>query len=371
MKKVFSVLLAVLMISALCVPALAAKEEQAPIFNTSFTRVNNEPTVEYDEWDIPYNVWVPATTPFAVGDTATIVLSYSVPATVEGFDAKALSSIEYIVNIAGLTNIELVEAIGCPGKMECDYEAGFCMPIPGEYSNVTLTDSGCVVMAQLGSSVQVVLRGTVAEETINCTADITIGQYRFPAQYMIGTSVVELEKLDDGCYNAHRSDFNLVQKRDLAFRNTESGLCEFYPALNGHYYLAVIGDQTIEKFVPVDDNWQEAGEPVEVGSEMFGTLASIMEEYKELFGFDYNNAAINDEFFFDATAAQKFNVASTIQNGDTPVDPTTDAPVEPSTDAPVDPSNPSVPSTGAFSFVFLGIAAIAGAGIVVSRRKED
>lgn len=366
MKKVFSVLLAVLMISALCVPALAAKEEPAPIFNTSFTRVNNEPTVEYDEWDIPYNVWTPATTPFAVGDTATVVLSYTVPATVEGFDAMALSSIEYMVNIAGLTNIELVEAIGCPGKMECDYEAGYCMPVPGEYSNLTLTDTGCVVMAQLGSSVQIVLRGTVAEETINCTADITIGQYRFPAQYMIGTSVVELTKLDEGCYNAHRSDFNLVQKRDLAFRNNESGLCELYPALNGHYYLAVIGDQTIESFIPVDDAWQVAGEPVEAGSEMFGTLASIMEEYKELFGFEYNNAAINDEFFFDATAAQKFNVATTIQNGDAPVDPT-DAPVDP-TDAPADPS---VPGTGAFSFVFLGIAAIAGAGIVVSRRKED
>lgn len=366
MKKVFSILLAVLMMTALCVPALA-DEEQAPMFNTSFTRVNNEPNVEYDEWDIPYNVWVPATTPFAVGDTATVVLSYSVPATVEGFEAQALANIEYIVELEGLTDIELVEAIGCPGKMECDYEIGICMPIPGEYSNVTLTDTGCIVMAELDSSVQIVLRGTVAEETINCTADITIGQYRFPAQYMIGTSVVTLEKLAEGFYNAHRSDFILVQKRDLAFRNTENGLCELYPALNGHYYLTVTGDQTIKEFIPVDDNWQEAGEPVVAGSEMFDTLTSIMEEYKELFGFCYNSAALNDEFFFDASAAQKFSVASTIQNGgDTPVDPTTDAPVEPSTSP-----DPSVPSTGAFSLVFLGIAAIAGAGVVVSRRKED
>lgn len=365
MKKVFSILLAVLMMTALCVPALA-DEEQAPMFNTSFTRVNNEPNVEYDEWDIPYNVWVPATNAYAVGETATVVLSYSVPETVEGFEAMALGSIEYIVTLDGLTDIELVEAVGCPGKMVCDYEAGYCMPVPGEYSNVTLTDTGCIVMAELGSSVQIVLRGTVAEAAINCTADITIGQYRFPAQYMIGTSVVTLEKLAEGFYNAHRSDFNLVQKRDLAFRNTENGLCELYPAINGHYYLMMAADQSIKEFIPVDDNWQVAGEPIVAGSEMFDTLTSIMEEYKELFGFCYSSAALGDGFFFDASAAQNFTVASTIQNGDAPVDPTTDAPVEPSASP-----NPSVPSTGAFSLVFLGIAAIAGAGVVVSRRKDD
>lgn len=367
MKKIFSILIAVLMLSALCIPALAEKEAESPIFNTSFTRVNNEPNVEYDQWDIPYNVWVPATTPFAIGDTATILLSYSVPATVEGFDAKALSSIEFITALEGLTNIELVEALGCPGKMECDYEAGYCMPIPGEYSNITVTDSGCVVMAELNSSVQIVLRGTVTAEAINCTANITIGQYRFPAQYMIGTSVVSLEKYAEGFYNAHRSDFNRVQKRDLAFRNTENGLCNLYPAINGHYYFAVPGDQTVSKFIPVDENWQEAGDAVQAGDEMFDTLFSIMEEYKDLFGFCYNCAAIIDEFFFDASLAQSFTVASTIQNGgEAPVDPTTDAPVN-----PAEPSNPTVPSTGAFSLVFLGIAAIAGAGAIVSRRKED
>ena len=57
MKKIFALLIAFAMIAVLGVPAFADNAE--PIFNTVFTRVENEPTVEYDEWEIPYNVWTP------------------------------------------------------------------------------------------------------------------------------------------------------------------------------------------------------------------------------------------------------------------------------------------------------------------------
>ncbi len=371
MKRFLSMLIAGLMLFALCIPALA---DEAPIFDTSFTRVNNEPTVEYDSWGVPYNVWVPATTPYAVGDTATIVLSYTIPESIDGFEGQTLSSIEFISAFEGFEGIELVEAIGCPGKMNCDYEAGFCMPVPGEYSNVTITNNGCIVMAELGSDVQIVLRGTVSAETINCTADITIGQYRFPAQYLIGSSVVTVEKYAEGFYNAHRSDFMLVQKRDIAYRNNANGLCDLYPALNGHYYHAIAGDQTIEAFIPVDENWEECDNPVDKNSSLFATLTSIMEEYRELFDICYSSASIGDSVFFDASLAQSYNVAVTIQNGgEAPVDPT-NAPAEP-TSIPVAPTaapgEGGVPNTGAISFAIIGIAAIAGAGVMISGRKKN
>ena len=58
-----------------------------------------------------------------------------------------------------------------------------------------------------------------------------------------------------------------------------------------------------------------------------------------------------------------------VDPSDAPVDPS-DAPVDPS-DAPVDP-NPGVPSTGAITLVGAGVAAIlAGAGVVLAKKKED
>ena len=123
MKKIISVLIAVLMISALCVPALADRnaKEEANIFDTAFTLVGNEPTIEYDDWGIPYNVWVPSTEPFAAGDTVTFTLTYTVPETIEEYDPKLLGSIEFLTSYEGIAELELVEAFGCPQKVICDY----------------------------------------------------------------------------------------------------------------------------------------------------------------------------------------------------------------------------------------------------------
>ena len=96
MKKFFALLIAVAMIAVLGVPAFADNAE--PIFNTVFTRVENDPTVEYDEWEIPYNVWTPMAdnAPIAVGETVTMLLTYNVPASVEGYSERLLGSIEYL-----------------------------------------------------------------------------------------------------------------------------------------------------------------------------------------------------------------------------------------------------------------------------------
>ena len=370
MKKIISVLIAVLMISALCVPALADRnaKEEANIFDTAFTLVGNEPTIEYDDWGIPYNVWVPSTEPFAAGDTVTFTLTYTVPETIEDYDPKLLGGIEVLTSYEGIAELELVEAFGCPQKVICDYELGFCMPVPGEYANVTVEDGTCIVMAELGSTVQVVLRGVATADEVTCNADITIGQYRFPAQYMIGDSVVTLEKHEDGFYKASRSDFFLVQKRSVVYINNEDSLVDMFAGLNNHYYRAVVGDHDIEQFIPVDDDFVDCGEPIDPESSTFATLISIMEEYKELFGICYCSAALTDESFFDASLAKTFNVNAVL--GAEPE--TTPVPEEP-TPEPGEPSpTPITPITGAISLTAIGVVSIlSGAGLMFARRKED
>ena len=370
MKKIISVLIAVLMISALCVPALADRnaKEETNIFDTAFTLVGNEPTIEYDDWGVPYNVWVPSTEPFAAGDTVTFTLTYTVPETIEEYDPKLLGSIEFLTSYEGIAELELVEAFGCPQKVICDYELGFCMPVPGEYANVTVEDGTCIVMAELGSTVQVVLRGVATADEVTCNADITIGQYRFPAQYMIGDSVVTLEKHEDGFYKASRSDFFLVQKRSVVYINNEDSLVDMFAGLNNHYYRAVVGDHDIEQFIPVDDDFVDCGEPIDPESSTFATLISIMEEYKELFGICYCSAALTDESFFDASLAKTFNVNAVL--GAEPE--TTPVPEEP-TPEPGEPSpTPITPITGAISLTAIGVVSIlSGAGLMFARREED
>lgn len=369
MRKFFAVLLAALMLAALCVPAFAENAAEIDDFNTDMYLVNNEPDVQYDEWDVPYNVWVPKTDAIVVGQPVTAVLSYTIPEFVEDVSAMLLGSIEYMVTFTGLENIELVEAFGCPGKIECDYEIGICFPVAGEYANITVADDVLTVMAEMDSEVQVIVRGIATEETVGMNADVTIGQYKFPAQYTICGSVATVEKRAEGFYNLHRSDFNLVQKRDVALVNNAYGLCDIYAALNGHYYHMIPGDLVVDNFIPVEydeeDGFYEVGDPIDKDSELFATLLSILDEYKDFFGFCYNSAAISDEMFLaNEEELVTFSVSETFENGEAPVE--TEAPSE--TEQPVNP----VPGTGAVSLAVVGTVALAsGAGIVLFRRKEN
>lgn len=376
MKKFLAILMAATLMFALAIPSLADETEE-PIFNSAFNLVENEPVIEYDEYNVPYNVWVPISneTALTIGEEVTFVLTYSVPTAEElpDYDARLLDSIEYLVNITGVDELELEEAQGCPLKMECDYDLGFCMPIWGEYSNVTLEGNNCTIMAELDSDVTIVFKGIATAETINCTANITIGQYRFPAQFSIGDSIVTVEKNEEGYYNAHRSDFILVQKRSVEYRNVE-GACQKFVGRNDHYYRLVEGAEAIESFIPVDENFADNGDPITSENEMFATLISIFNEYEELFGITYNQTLVADEDFIGEAIHYTFPIAAEL-GGDGAPEPTED-PVEP-TEAPEDPTTPDpnapeVPDTGAISLAVVGIASvIGGAAILLGKKKED
>ena len=402
MKKFFALLIAFAMIAALGVPALASNAD--PVFNTVFTRVENDPTVEYDEWEIPYNVWTPMAdnAPIAVGDTVTMQLTYSVPASVEGYSERLLGSIEYLTEIGGIDEIELVEAWGCAPLLNCDYEIGICVPVPGEYANIEHEGTTLKVMAELGSTVSVVVRGTATADHVTGSMDVTVGQYHFPAYFY--EKVVE--KTGEGSYNVHWSDFMLVQKRSVEFRPGN-----IFVGLNNHYYRMIDEQGDIQQFVPVDENFEDNGDPIGHSDGNFDTLADIFAEVSDLFGIYAYEMNFTDESFLGEGEHYTYEYPYDFgANGDAepteepapadpteepapadpteapaPADPTEEpAPADPTEEpapadpteapAPADPTSAPapVPGTGTISFAVLGIAAaISGAAVCFSRRKDS
>lgn len=389
MKKFFAMLIALAMIAALGVPALASEQ---PVFSTDFMRVENDPTVEYDEWEIPYNVWTPVTsdTPVTVGETVTMQLTYFVPDEVEGYDERLLGSIEYLTEINGIDEIELVEAYGCDPLLNCDYEIGICIPVPGEYANIEHEGTTLRVMAELGSVVSVIVRGTATADHITGIMQVTIGQHDFPAYFY--EKVVD--KKGEGIYNVHWSDFMLVQKRSVECRPGS-----IFVGLNNHYYR-MVAERGASAFIPVDENFEDCGEAIDAGSELFATLSDIFETVHQEFGIGYDQVSFTDADFIGDGEHYSFEYPYDFgANGEAepteepaPADPTeepapadpTEAPAEPTEEpAPADPTeapapaDPTpapapVPATGTVSIAVLGIAAaVSGAAAILSRKKND
>ena len=386
MKKFFALLIAFAMIAALGVPAFAYDGD--PIFDTVFTRVENEPTVEYDEWEIPYNVWTPMenSAPVAIGDTVTMRISYTVPSETEDFDERAFGSIEYMLHVDGIDELELVEAMGCDPLLDCDYEIGICVPVPGEYANIFHEGNNLMIMAEPGSTVSVVVRGVATSEQIHNRLDVRVGQYHFPAYFY--EKVVD--KKDEGIYNVHWSDFMLVQKRSVEFRPGN-----MFVALNNHYHRMETDGSAPTAFIPVDENFADCGEPLAADSELFATLTDIFATVHELFDIDYDQTSFTDADFIGSGDYAPFWFSFTFgtdedaEPTEAPVDPTeapapadpteAPAPADPTeAPAPADPTEaPSpapapVPGTGTISLAVLGIAAaVSGAAVCFSRRKAS
>ena len=398
MKKFFALFIAIALVASLGVPAFADNAE--PVFNTVFTRVENDPTVEYDEWEIPYNVWTPVAdnAPIAVGDTVTMLLTYTVPASVEGYSERLLGSIEFLTEISGIDEIELVEAYGCDPLLDCDYEIGICVPVPGEYANIFHEGTTLKVMAELGSTVSVVVRGTATADHVTGSMSVTIGQCSFPAYFY--EKIVD--KNGEGCYNLHWSDFMLVQKRSVEFRPGN-----IFVGLNNHYYRMIDEQGDIQQFVPVNENFEDNGDPIGHSDGNFDTLADIFAVASDLFGIYAYEMNFTDETFLgegehytfeypydfgangdaepteapaDPTEAPADPTEAPADPTEAPADPTeapaepTEAPAEP-TEAPAEPTAapvPPAPSTGTISLAFVGIASAAcGAAALFSRKKND
>lgn len=354
MKKILSIVLAAMLLFTVSASAsvLADTDVKQNIFDMTLELLGNEPTIAMDEYGDEYNVWevLDSNTTLAVGEAVTFRVNYTIPETIEGFTAEELECIEFIITPDGVDGLEVVEASGCDPKFECDYEAGFCMPLEG-YGNVSVEDNICTVTDTANADVSIIFTGVVSAEEPGLDIKVTIGQYRFPAIFSVGT-VTKEEVNGAPTYNVHRSSTSPVQKRSMEFRNGMG-----YVGLNNHYYILEM-DEDLHMFTEVDDDFNPTDNVIyaELDENVGAALLDIYNEFTTFFNIT-SFADVNDETFLGGYNHSTTEVSFTLGgSGDV---------------APVDPENPMPPSTGAVSLAVFGvIAVLSGAAITASRKSK-
>ena len=94
----------------------------------------------------------------------TFAVRADIPWDYAEYDEEALHQIELLVDLACLENAELVEGTGLVGNSYCDYDNGFCMPLPG-YENADIRDGALVVYLLPGDEIEV-MRPDGHDETV-------------------------------------------------------------------------------------------------------------------------------------------------------------------------------------------------------------
>ena len=385
MKKILALAIAAFMLVA-AVPALAftgyetapampeTETVDEPLFDYDIIRMENDPEVSETPWGETYNTWVPmGSDPKAeVGEAVTYAVEYAVPETIEGFDAESLKQISFLIDFVGLDSVEIVEASGLEPNQTCDYEAGYCYPLPGYY-NARVEGGVIVVEPKLSTTVQIIVRGVVAADEVVCSVTQTVGQDALPTHYSVG----KVEAIEGGYY-VYDKDFTAVQIRGMKFFTEGENFDHYYVCLNDIDYIRSAYTKGVS-YTRVDD-------PSVVFTE--GTKFDALERgYNDVMGFfgftdDDIKDVMTDSVFLDGSEPVSFaEEIELMTDGEEPVEPTDEpAPVDPTDEpAPVDPSEPggdepapiAPPQTGAVSVAVFGIVSVlAGAGVVLFRRRK-
>ena len=375
MKKLTALIAAAALLLA-AVPALAftgfptapempvVTENDELFFDAAVIRMENEPTEESTPWGETYNVWTPVEgdPAFAAGDTLTFACEFAVPAELADFNAEELNNIELVCEFSGLSGLELVEGTGLEPNYDCDYDAGFCYPLPG-FGNAEVVGNKLVVHAMPSSTVQVILRGAAEGSKVDCTLTETIGAYKLPCYYSVGKVVEE-----EGCIYVYDKDIYAVQIRGMKFFAEEGLFDHYYVCLNDHDYIRSVDTRAV--------TYTEVGNEENVITEgpRFEALERGYNDVMNFFGFEDDGAA-------DALAASVFlyGMEPVRANEEFSFGSDEPAPVEPTDEpAPVEPEPTDVPApieppvTGAASIAFIGLAAAAaGFGVLCLRRKNE
>lgn len=377
MKKLTAITLAAVLMLA-CVPAFAftgfVSDPGMPqistvdeaIFPVEVKRVENDPVVTMDEWGDETYEWtyMDNETPIAAGDTVTVACEMTLPEELD-FADEMLEQIEVLFTFAGLDNLELVMAFGCDTNYDCDYEHGYCYPLPG-YGNAAVEGDTLTVNPHPGGDIQVIVRGTAEGANVDCDITTTVGQYRLPCHFSCG----KLEKTGN-TYYVHYKDTFMVQDRGMKFIAEDGHIADYLVCLNNHDYHRVMVLDGADVFVDAAD-----GTEVTDGVK-YDALMLAYNTYMDFFGFvdDNNSDYLTDGvFLYGSEPVRCADSARLGAKEDEPVEPT--EPVEPSEPTeptePAEPGNPNPPATGCISLIGLGIAVIAsGAGVVALRRKEN
>ena len=310
MKKLIAILTAALMLLA-AVPTLAFTGfDEAPampeiayaseeFFPASVTRMENEPEETQNQFGETVRTWVPYTGDanyVPVGEVVTYACEIEVPETLEGFSEEALESIEALFDFEGFESLELVEAMGADPNYECDYELGFCYPLPG-YGNVSLVGSCLEIDARLSSHVTAIVQGIAASERIACTHTVTVGQYKLPAHFSIGKLSYE-----DGCYFIYYKDTDSVQMRGMKFYEVDGVFDHYTVYYNNHDYERDLdGGDAVYNEVGNDEEFIFDGE-------LYDTLEFAYNTVMRFFGFadDGMKDALTDSVFLYGSSPVRF-----------------------------------------------------------------
>lgn len=390
MKKLLALITAAVLLLA-AVPAFAftgydtapdmpvSDRVDEPIFDFEIVRMENEPEINETPWGETYTTWVPmGSDPVAaVGETVTYAIEYELSDSIEGCTEEMLNQIWFIVGIIGITGVELVDATGLEPNITCDYELGYCYPLPG-YGNAYMEGAGLIIEPKLDSSVQIILQGVAESEHPFATILQSVGQINIPTHFSVG----KIENIDGGYY-VYEKDFYAVQIRGMKFFTENDLYDHYYVCLNDIDYIRSVDTKGVS-YTRVDDPSVVFTEGVK-----FQALERAYNDVMGFFGFtdDGVNDVMTDSVFLDGCESILYIGTAQLFTGEqepeptepAPVDPTEPAPVDPTEPAPVDPTEPgedpepiAPPVTGAASIAVLGVlSVISGAGIVIFRRKND
>ena len=321
MKKLIAILTAALMLAA-AIPGLAfTGYDEAPempaiehsdeaFFPAAITRYENEPEVSETPWGETVETWIPMEeeTPFAAGETVTYGCEITVPAQLEGFDDEALASIEVRFDFSGIDGIEIVHAVGATPNYECNYDLGYCYPLPG-FGNIRLEESCVVIDAELGRTVTVIVQGAAESGSIRCAHTVTIGQYELPAHFSIGKLTNE-----DGCFFIYEKDITAVQMCGMKFF-AEDGLFDHYLVyFNNRDYVRDTDGSTVVYFDAENDD-----ELITEG-EKFDGLERAYHTVMDFFGFtdDGIGDAMTESVFLADCMPVRFETVFTL--GEAPLE---------------------------------------------------
>lgn len=364
MKRKLFALVAAVCLLAMTVPALAftgaGTDPGLPaidtIDNSPFTinvkRVENDPVITENQWGEEIYAWTDMANASAVsvGDVVTLACELAVPATLDGYTAEQLEAIEVLFTANGLEGVELVRATGCEANFECDFEAGYCYPLPG-YGNAAVRGNTLTVDANLDSNVQVIIRGTATQTYFNVDVQCTIGQYAVPAFFSCGT--LEKHVADNGAvvYDVHFKDTFNVQLVGMKFFAVDGAAQGFYVCRNNHDYVRSVTPTGVSYTEVVDG--VETGDPITSGT-VFNSLETSYNTYMSFFRFtddDINDVMTDGVFLRDCEAARYSTAFAIGVEGEEPA--------------------PNPPVTGMISFAAIGFAAVIGGLGAIALRKRS
>ncbi len=339
--------------------------EEAP-FTVNVTRVENEPEITENEYGEEVYTWIPmdAEAEIAAGDTISFMCELVVPTELGGYTEEQLEAIEVMFGSDEVEGLTLVHATGCDANYECDFEAGYCYPLPG-YGNADIEGNALVIDAHLATNPRVVISGTATGANPVIDVQCTIGQYCVPTIFSVG----DFEKVETGntvVYDVHFKDTFNVQMIGMKFTAVDGMMDTFTVCHNNHEYARGLNADNVAAYFEVIDG-ELSSTPITEG-ELYDRLEATYALYMDFFGFvDDGVQDVMTDGVFLRNCGEAGRYTTEFGFGTQTPEPTAEPIPEPTPEP-----TPQPPETGAISLAVIGAAAVIGSiGVIVLRKKDS